>query len=78
MRGIQDNRQIVDGKTNDKENNDEKGGFRYLNIRQHLLYKPKALFQGYVFKSSISEKCPNFTPKKFWELGSQVPYFLHV
>ena len=26
IRGIQDTRQIVDGKTNDKENNDKKGG----------------------------------------------------
>ena len=34
IRGIQDTRQIVDGKTNDKENNDKKGGFRFLKIRQ--------------------------------------------
>ena len=34
IRGIQDTRQIVDGKTNDIENNDKKGGSRFLNIRQ--------------------------------------------
>ena len=34
MSGIQDNRQIVDGKTNDIENNDKKGVSRFLNIRQ--------------------------------------------
>ena len=36
IRGIQDTRQIVDGKTNDIENNDKKGGSKVqtLNIRQ--------------------------------------------
>ena len=34
IHGIQDTRQIVDGKTNDKENIDKKGGSRFLNIRQ--------------------------------------------
>ena len=34
IRGIQDTRQIVDGKTHDKENKDKKGGSRFLNIRQ--------------------------------------------
>ena len=34
IRGIQDTRQIVEGKTNDKEDNNKKGGFRFLNIRQ--------------------------------------------
>ena len=34
IRGIQDTRQNVDGKTNDKENNDKKGGSWYINIRQ--------------------------------------------
>ena len=29
-----DTRQIVDSKTNDIENNDKKGGSRFLNIRQ--------------------------------------------
>ena len=32
--GIQNTRQIVDGKTNDKENNDKKGWSRFFNIRQ--------------------------------------------
>ena len=30
IRGIQDIRQIVDGKTNDKENSDKKVGARFL------------------------------------------------
>ena len=30
IRGIQDTRQIVDGKTNDIENNDKKGGSKPL------------------------------------------------
>ena len=30
IRGIQDTRQIVDGKTNDSENNDKKGGSKPL------------------------------------------------
>ena len=30
LRGIQDTRQIVDGKTNDIENNDKKGGSKPL------------------------------------------------
>ena len=30
IRGIQDTRQIVDGKTNDIENNDKKGGYKLL------------------------------------------------
>ena len=34
IRGIQDTRQIVDGKTNNKENDDKKGGSRFLNVRQ--------------------------------------------
>ena len=36
IRGIQDTRQIVDGKTNDIENNDKKGGSKVqtLNIRE--------------------------------------------
>ena len=36
IRGIQDNRQIVDGKKNDIENKDKKGGSKVqtLNIRQ--------------------------------------------
>ena len=34
IRGIQDTRQIVDGKTNDKVINDKKGGSRFLNIRR--------------------------------------------
>ena len=34
IRGIQDTRQIVDGKTNDIENNNKKGGSRFLDIRQ--------------------------------------------
>ena len=34
IRGIRDTRQIVDGKTNDIENNDKKGGFQTRNIRQ--------------------------------------------
>ena len=36
IRGIQDTRQIVYGKTNDIENNDKKGGSKVqtLNIRQ--------------------------------------------
>ena len=33
IRGIQDTRQIVDGKTNDIENNDKKGGSKPLNLR---------------------------------------------
>ena len=32
IRGIQDTRQIVDGNTNDIENNDKKGGSRFINI----------------------------------------------
>ena len=47
IRGIQDTRQIVDGKTNDKENNDKKGRSRFLNIRHEksnltLINKPSA------------------------------------
>ena len=34
IRGIQDTRQIVDGKTNDIENNDKKRWVQTLNIRQ--------------------------------------------
>ena len=34
IHGIQDTRQIVDSATNDKENNDKKGGVRFLNMRQ--------------------------------------------
>ena len=34
IRDIQDTRQIVDGKTNDIENKDKKGRFRFVNIRQ--------------------------------------------
>ena len=33
IRGIQDTSQIVDGKTNDIENNDKKGGSKPLNLR---------------------------------------------
>ena len=32
IRGIQDTRQIVDGKTNDIENNDKKGGSRVQTL----------------------------------------------
>ena len=34
IRGIQDARQTVDGKTKDIENNDKKGLSRFLSIRQ--------------------------------------------
>ena len=42
IRGIQDTRQIVDGKTNDIDNNDKKDGARFINIRQ-LRKKAKGL-----------------------------------
>ena len=37
IRGIQDTRQIVNSKTNDKENNDTKRGSRFDNKSQRLL-----------------------------------------
>ena len=41
VRGIQDTRQIVDGMTKDKENNNKKGGF--LNIRQKTTHEKSYL-----------------------------------
>ena len=37
IRGIQDTRQIVDGQTTDKENNDKKGGSPFLDFITNIL-----------------------------------------
>ena len=39
IRGIQDTRHIVDGKTENIENNNQKGGSRFVNVNIRQLMK---------------------------------------